>query len=119
MSGTGPAAPRRYEALAYLLDRLARGEACPSYKDFARRLRCSDTFAKKLIGQLVREGLVAKTPGAQRALHIVDVGRARTLVVTHLHALGSSVAQASGPMLWGFPHGHLPLFPPFEHLPDP
>lgn len=113
------APPRRYEALAYLLERLGRGEACPSSDDFARQLKCSETFAKRLVRQLIDEGVVGRTPGAQRALFIRDVTRARALVVAYLHAQGASAAQPVGTMLWGFPSGHLAVFPPFEHLPDP
>lgn len=113
------AAPRRYEALAYLVHRLGRGEACPSYEDFARHLRCGKSFAKRLVNQLVAEGVVGKQPGATRALYIIDVTHARELLVAHLHTMGASVAQPVGPMLWGSPDGHLPMMPMFRHLPDP
>ena len=111
---------RRYEVLAYLLERLVRHEGSPSYGNVAGRLGVSRERAKQLMGQLIGEGLVRKPPGEQRCFVVVDVVVARARVVDALKAHGSIVSQPLGRLECdgGFPLGQLPMMPDLEHLPD-
>ena len=118
MDAHASAPPRRYEALAYILERMSRGEGCPSYVEIRLKLGISDTRVKQFVRQLIAEGVLAKIPGAKRALTIRDITRARSLVVDAIQARGNAVAQPLGPLVGGFPNGQLPVLPAFEHIPD-
>lgn len=120
-----PNAPRRRdEALAYIINRLVRTGTAPSYEEIARALVVSKPRAQQLVDQLIGDGVIEKTPGAQRALRVRDVTRAHAIVDEYARSLGWAVAaplgelqQPSAPL--PLPNVQLPLLPAFEHLPDP
>lgn len=118
MAGGSPAPRRRDEALAYIIERISRGCACPSGPEIARALHVSDTRAKQLVAQLIREGVIEKTPGAQRSLRVRDVAAAREQLGTVLSRLGWTAAVPMGVLSSPFPQKQLPMLPPLEHLPD-
>lgn len=78
----------------------------------------SDTRAKEFIAQLVKEGLVERTSGAQRSLRVRDVSRSRSLFEECLRRIGWTGAEPLGQLIDPFPQGQLSTLPPFEHLPD-
>lgn len=117
MAGASPA-PRRDEALAFIIDRLVRTGTSPSIREIARELGVSKARAEELVEQLIGAGVLAKTPGAQRGLRVRDVARARDLAAAFARSLGWIVATPLGELQQTCPHVQLPMLPPFEHLPD-
>jgi SOS-response transcriptional repressor LexA len=110
---------RRDEALAFIIDRLVKTGTSPSYDEVARELSVSKPRAQELVKQLIADGVIEKTPGAQRALRIRDVVRARSIVEQFARSLGWTVApQLSFELQKPFTHVQLPMLPAFEHLPD-
>ncbi|MBD8641120.1 LexA family protein [Sphingomonas sp. CFBP 13733] len=112
--------PRRDQALAFIIERIARTGTSPTFEEIGIRLDVSSTRAKELVAQLIERGLVEKTPGAQRSLRVRDVSGSRALLDETMRRLGWAVAQPMGALCQPppFPEGQLPVIPPFEHLPD-
>lgn len=112
--------PRRDQALAFIIERIARTGTSPTFDEIGIRLDVSSTRAKELVAQLIERGLVEKTPGAQRSLRVRDVSGSRALLDETMRRLGWAVAQPLGVLVQPppVPEGQLPVIPPFEHLPD-
>jgi SOS-response transcriptional repressor LexA len=109
---------KRDQALAFIIDRIARSGVSPSLGEIASALGVSDTRAKELVKQLIALRLVEHTPGTQRSLRVRDVATSRTLLDRSLRHLGWSTAGPMEKLAGPFPKGQLPTLPPFEHLPD-
>lgn len=109
---------RRYEALAFIVDQIARTGICPTQDEIAISLGVSKARVKELIGELIAEGLLEKTPGGVRSLRVRDVARARQVLELALRHLGYAAAVPMGPLLPPFPDGQLPRLPEIRHLPD-
>ena len=119
MEEGAPVPRRRDEALAFIIDRLVKTGTSPSYEELGRQLGVSKVRAQELVRQLIADGVIEKTSGAQRALRVRDVVHARAIVVEFARSLGWTVAVPMGATVPPpFPHVHLPMLPPFEHLPD-
>ena len=118
MSGVIPVPRRRDEALAFIIDRLVKTGIAPSYDEIGRELRVSKARARELIAELIADGTIERTPGAQRALRIRDVVHARSIIDQFARSLGWTVASPLGELQGPLPHVQLPMLPPFEHLPD-
>ncbi|WP_156679363.1 LexA family protein [Sphingomonas profundi] len=111
------APPRRDQALAFIIERIARSGTSPSFDEIGRHLGVSKPRARELVGELIDRGIIEKTPGAQRSLKVLDVARSRVLLESTLRSIGWVVVgphQAMRP----FPQDKLPLLPAFEHLPE-
>lgn len=108
---SGRGEPRKKDvALAIIVDRIAQGRNA-TLQDIADALGVSKQRARQLVDQLVKSGQVERTPGAVRALRVPNVAASRAVLEDVLSRHGWIVA---GP----FTNVQLPLFPPFEHLPD-
>lgn len=118
MNGGIPAPLRRYEALAFIVDRIVRSGISPSADEIGRHMGVSSTRAKEFITQLEKERLVERTPGAQRSLRVRDVARSRSLFEECLRRIGWTGAEPLGQLGDPVPEGQLSRLPAFEHLPD-
>ena len=119
----GTAAPRRYEALAFIIERLVRSGSAPTYEEIGERLSVSKARAQQLVDQLIVDKIIEKVPGTQRALRVRDVSRSREIVDEFARSLGWSVAAPLGVLqephrARPLPHVKLPELPPFEDLPE-
>ncbi|MGY2732369.1 LexA family protein [Sphingomonas sp. UYP23] len=113
-NGSAALAPRRDEALAFIIERIARNGTSPTFEEISTKLGVSPTRAKQLVAQLIKRGDVEKRLGGVRSLRVRDVAGSRNLLEHALRQLGWHIAELQTP----FPNGQLPTFPPFEHLPD-
>jgi SOS-response transcriptional repressor LexA len=112
--------PRRYEALAFIIEWIVRSGSSPVYGEIARGMNVSETRAKQLVGQLIRERIIEKTPGAQRSLRVRDLSRSRRIVEETLRRIGWVTADPMGPLLQPtpLPQGQLPMLPEIMLLPS-
>ncbi len=116
--GHSNAAPRRDEALAFIIERIARTGNSPTFYEIGNELGVSDTRAKQLVAQLIKRGHIERTPGEVRSLRVCDVTGSRNLLENALRQLGWHTAEPMGELLTPFLDRKLSLLPPFEHLPD-
>lgn len=112
------AVPRRYEALAFVIARICASGTSPSFDEIAIELGISKSRARRLIDELVAEDLVERRPGQVRSFRVRDVAASRSIVVQVLNRLGWIDAQPLAGLLQPYTDEHLPMVPPFEHLPD-
>jgi SOS-response transcriptional repressor LexA len=113
------AVPRRYEALAYIIERIVQTGTSPSYDEIADQLGVRKTRARELVDQLVGEGLVERPLGKQRSFRVRDVAGSRNILVEVLNRLGWTDAVPLGNLAQPCTNERLPLLPPFTHLPEP
>ena len=109
---------RRDEVLAFIIERIARSGTSPSYPEISKALGFSETRAKQLVAQLIRNGSIETTPGGVRSFRVVDVTGSRVALDQVLRQLGWCTAEPMGELQRPFPDRQLPIMPPFEHLPD-
>lgn len=123
MQGVSPAPPRREEALAYIVERIARSGISPSYAEIGRamRPRVGKTRVRDLVNELIVLQVLDRDPGSQRGIRIRDVVRCRSMIENALGIGGWWHAPPLGSLAPpdGFDALELPLMPAFEHLPDP
>ena len=104
------AAPRRIEALAYIIERIQRSGTSPSYGEIGRALRppVVPSRARQLVDQLVEFGVIERPPASRRGIRIRDLQRCREMIDDALGRTGWHHSRALGD-----------LEPPstFEHLP--
>ena len=112
------AVPRRYEALAFIIERIVQTRMSPSYDEIADALQVRKTRARELVEQLIGEGLVQRQVGRQRSFVVRDLTRSRTILVEVLNRLGWADAVPLGGLAQPCNIEQLPILPPFEHLPD-
>lgn len=110
---------RRDEALAYIVQRISQSGVSPSSGEIARAMAISRQRAQQLTDELVRAGVLEKTPGSPRSLRVRDLVRCRHIITESLRSIGLTVAEPLGELLQPLSPDKLPILPPFEHLPDP
>ena len=114
-----PAAPRRRDqALAFIVEQIARYGACPTLDEIGDALKVSKPRARELVDQLVRDGLIERRPGAQRNLRVRDLTHCRSVLEVALRNLGWQAAEPMGELQPPLTNVQLPMLPPFEHLPE-
>jgi SOS-response transcriptional repressor LexA len=113
-----PAPARRDQVLAFIVDRIVRTGTSPTFDEIGLALQFSSSRAKQLVDQLVKRGVIEKTPGAQRNLRVRDVTQSRTIVAEALRGIGWIPSGPMAPLPGDLPNGQLPMLPPFEHFPD-
>lgn len=113
-----PTAPRRYEALAFIMQQIVQTGTCPSIVEIGEGIGVQRTRARELMAQLCREGIIDRVPGKKRSFRVRDVVRSRMILEDVLRNLGWSVAMPLGSLSTPRPNEQLPMLPPFEHLPD-
>ncbi len=115
-------APRREEALAFIVDRIARSGISPSYDEIGNAMtpRVGKTRARQLVNQLIGIGVIERDPGSQRGIRIRDVVRCRAMIEAALGMTGWWHSYPLGSMQPPTPctNEQLPLMPAFEHFPD-
>lgn len=112
------AVPRRYEALAYIIEQIVQTGMSPTYDEIADQLGVRKTRARELIEQLIGEGLVERVLGKQRSFRVRDVAQSRNILVEVLNRLGWADSVPFGTLEQPRTHERLSMLPPFEHLPD-
>ena len=110
--------PRRYEALAYIVEQLVRTGHSPTYDEIGDALGVKKTRARELVDQLIGEQIVDRPAGKHRSFVIRDVTHSRAILVGLLNRLGWVDALPSGELAQPRTYEQLPMLPPFEHLPD-
>lgn len=109
---------RREELLAFIVERLARGQACPSYAEMGSAIGVSSTRARQLIDQLVRDGVIRRTTGLQRNLVICDVTYCRQIVTEALRRANWQAADPVGNLVGPCAIAQLPIVAVLGHVPD-
>ncbi len=107
-------APRRIEALAYIIERIDRSGISPSYGEIGRamRPRIATTRARNLVDQLVRIGLIERETGSRRGIRIRDAHRCRMLIADASGQHGSCHGQSLGQLIvHPCTNLHLPIIP--------
>ena len=117
-----PVAPRREEALAYIVERIARSGTSPSYAEIGRAMRppVNKTRARQYVDQLVGLRVLERDPGSQRGIRIRDLVRCRAMIEDALGLHGWWHSPPLGQLESPAPCTieQLPMMPEFEHLPD-
>lgn len=77
-------APRRVEALAYIMHRIDRSGISPSYGEIGRamRPRVKATRVAQFVEQLVRLGAIERDVGSRRGIRILDAALCQRMIVT-------------------------------------
>ena len=110
------ALPRRYEALAFIIEQIVRWQTSPTYREIADRLDVSRGRAEQLVAQLIAEGRIERVPGSGRRLRVVDMTASRLLLDEILRRLNWKVATPMGEMLAPLAQVQLPMMPEIEQL---
>ena len=110
------ALPRRYEALAFIIEQIVRWQTSPTYREIADRLTVSRGRAEQLVAQLIAEGRIERVPGSGRRLLVVDIYASRVLLDDVLRRLQWSVSTPMGEMLAPLAQVQLPMMPEIEQL---
>lgn len=122
MTGVGSAPPRRNEALAFIIDRIARSGIAPSYAEIGRAMKPSVSRgrAQQYVDDLIGLGIIERDVGARRGIRIRDLVYCRAIVDRALQQHGWTIATPLGELEQPAPctFGQIPMAPPFEHLPD-
>jgi SOS-response transcriptional repressor LexA len=122
MTGVGTAPPRRDEALAFIIDRIARSGIAPSYAEIGRAMRpmVSRGRAQQYVDELVERRIIERDAGARRGIRVRDLVYCRSVVDRALLLHGWKIATPLGELEQPAPctFGQIPFAPPFEHLPD-
>ncbi|NYD91412.1 hypothetical protein [Sphingomonas melonis] len=112
------AVPRRYEALAFIMQRIVADGCSPSFDEIADELGVGKTRARGLVDELIAEEILDRPVGRQRSFRIRDVARSRNLLVEVLNRLGWTDSVPLGVLDQPCSNEQLQILPPFEHLPD-
>lgn len=110
--------PRRYEALAFIIQRIVATGTSPTFEEIGISLGVGKTRARELIDQLIEEEIIDRPVGRQRSFRVRDVTRSRMLLVDVLNRLGWTDAVPMGGLAQPCSQEQLPMLPPFEHLPE-
>ncbi len=109
---------RREEVLAFIVERLARGRGCPSYKEIGEAVGVSQTRARQLVDQLVAAKVLERTAGLQRNLVVRDVTHAREIVVEVFRRIGGMAAAPLGDLVGPCAQAQLPIVAVLKHIPE-
>lgn len=114
------AAPRRIEALAYIIERIQRSGTSPSYGEIGRALRPTvvPSRARQLVDQLVALGVIERPPASRRGIRIRDLQRCREMIDEALGHTGWVHSKALGVLEHPSTFEHLPVLPLIELPPD-
>jgi SOS-response transcriptional repressor LexA len=114
------AAPRRIEALAYIIERIQRSGTSPSYGEIGRALRppVVPSRARQLVDQLVEFGVIERPPASRRGIRIRDLQRCREMIDDALGRTGWHHSRALGDLEPPCTFEHLPILPLIELPPD-
>ena len=107
-------APRRIEALAYIMERIDRSGISPSYGEIGRAMRpaINSTRVRNLVDQLVRIGVIERDVGSRRGIRIRDAHWCRALIADALGEHGWRHDQPLGRLLvHPCTNKHLPILP--------
>ena len=107
-------APRRIEALAYIMERIDRSGTSPSFGEVGRamRPRIASTRVRNLVDQLVRIGVIERDVGSRRGIRIRDAHRCRVLIANALGQHGWCHAHPLGKLnVHPCTNKHLPIVP--------
>lgn len=118
MQNSARAPLRREELLAFIVERLARGQGCPSQLEMSEALKISETRIRQLVDQLIAKGVVRRTPGSQRNLVICDVTQCRAIVVEALRRAGWASADPVAGLIDPYANAQLPIVAVLGHVPD-
>ena len=113
-------APRRIEALAYIIDRIQRSGTSPSYGEIGRALRPTvvPSRARQLVDQLVVLGVIERPPASRRGIRIRDLQRCRDMIDDALGRTGWHHSRALGDLEPPCTFERLPILPLIELPPD-
>ncbi|MDR6128809.1 SOS-response transcriptional repressor LexA [Sphingomonas sp. SORGH_AS802] len=107
-------APRRIEALAYIMERIERTGTSPSYGEIGRGMRphVTGSRVRQLVDQLVRIGAIERDVGSRRGIRIRDAHRCRVLIADTLGRHGWNHAHPLGKLnVHPCTNKHLPIIP--------
>lgn len=90
-------APRRIEALAYIMQRIDRSGISPSYGEIGRamRPRVKGTRVAQFVEQLVRLGAIERDIGSRRGIRILDAALCQRMIAAGLR---DGPSQSAGPI---------------------
>ncbi|HEX8419454.1 MAG TPA: hypothetical protein VF638_05515 [Sphingomonas sp.] len=115
-------APRREEALAIIVERIARSMNSPTYAEIGQAMvpPVGKTRVRQLVDQLVGLRVIDRDPGSNRGIRILDIVRCRAMIEDALGMAGWWHARPLGPIEAPTPCTieQLAMMPAFEHLPD-
>ncbi len=109
---------RREEVLAFVLEQLASGRGCPSFKEIGDAVGVKETRARQLVDQLVEIGIIGRTAGLQRNLVIRDVTLARAIAVQVFRRIGGFAADPLGELVGPCAQAQLPIVAVLQHIPE-
>lgn len=91
-------APRRVEALAYIIQRIEGGGTSPSYAEVGRamRPRVKGTRVAQFVEQLVRLGAIERDIGSRRGIRIRDAALCQRMIAAGLRDGASQSARPIG-----------------------
>lgn len=107
-------APRRIEALAYIVQRIERSGTSPSFGEIGRAMRpaINGTRVRKLVEELVRIGVIERDVGSRRGIRLRDAQRCRVLIAEARHRHGGRHAPTLGRFIvHPCTNEHLPILP--------
>lgn len=109
---------RREQVLAFVLEQLAQGRPCPTFKEIGEAVGVKETRARQLVEQLIELKIIGRTTGLQRNLMVIDVTLARDIVVQVFRRIGGMAAAPLGELV-GAPcaQAQLPIVAVLEHIP--
>ena len=105
------AVPRRYEALAFIIERIVQTRNSPAHREIATHLGVKKTRVTQLLAQLEREGLIELTPSAHRNIVVRDLARCRQIIDQMLGQQGWRVALPLGELMPPCPIEQLSILP--------
>lgn len=108
---------RREEVLAFVLEQLAQGRPCPTFKEIGEAVGVKETRARQLVDQLIKLGIIGRTTGLQRNLVVRDVTLAREIVVQVLRRIGAMAAAPLGEFFGTCAQSQLPIVAVLSHIP--
>jgi hypothetical protein len=107
---------RREEVLAFILEQLARGRGCPSFKEIGDAVGVKETRARQLVDELIKLKIIGRTTGLQRNLVVRDVTHAREIFVEVFRRLGGTAAAPLGDLVGPCAQAQLPIVAVLEHI---
>ena len=114
-------APRRIEALAYIMQRINGSGISPSYGEIGRamRPRVKGTRVAQFVEQLVRLGAIERDVGSRRGIRILDAALCQRMIAAGLQDGASRSARPIGEInLQPCTYEQLPVFSLILHNPE-
>lgn len=114
------AVPRRFEALAYIIERIERTYTSPSFGEIGGAMNppVSEARARQYVDQLVRLELLERPIASRRGIRVPDLARCRGILAQVLGLHDWRVAQPLGELTAPpYTSEQLPLLPLIRHHP--